>query len=48
MHPKYINSCRVCGSESLVDVADLGEQCLQGAFVKHGTSEPPAENYQLG
>lgn len=41
MHPRYINCCRVCGSPHLVDVVDLGEQCLQGAFVKEGTMEPP-------
>ncbi len=41
MHPKYINCCRVCGSAHLIDVVDLGEQCLQGAFVKQGMMEPP-------
>lgn len=41
MHPRYLNQCRVCGSGNLVEVVDLGDQCLQGAFVKSDTPAPP-------
>ena len=41
MHPKYIKRCRVCGNKSLVPVIDLGEQYLQGSFVKKGQPLPP-------
>ncbi len=41
MHPRYLTRCRVCGSENLVEVVDLGDQCLQGAFVKRDTPAPP-------
>lgn len=33
MHLKYRSTCRVCGSQ-LVEVLDLGDQYLQGSFVK--------------
>ncbi len=41
MHVIYRNSCRVCGSKSLVPVIDLGEQYLQGSFIKDGHPAPP-------
>ncbi len=41
MHLTYRRSCRVCGSESLTPVINLGEQHLQGSFVKEGKEMPP-------
>lgn len=41
MHPRYRQTCRVCGSARLTPVVDLGEQYLQGSFVKPGTLMPP-------
>ncbi len=41
MHPKYINTCRVCGCPHLTDIVDLGDQYLQGSFVKEGVIDPP-------
>lgn len=41
MHVIYRNTCRVCGSKSLVPVIDLGEQYLQGSFIKEGHPAPP-------
>ncbi len=41
MHPRYRKSCRVCGSQALVPVIDLGFQYLQGSFIKPGHSMPP-------
>jgi SAM-dependent methyltransferase len=41
MHLTKRQSCRVCGSRSLVKVIDLAEQCLQGAFLKPGRETPP-------
>ncbi len=41
MYPKYIKRCRVCGSEKLTEVLDLGNQYLQGAFRKEGIIDPP-------
>jgi SAM-dependent methyltransferase len=40
MHIRKRNTCRVCGSSSLVKVIDLGEQYLQGSFVKPGKEMP--------
>lgn len=34
-------TCRVCGSSALKSVIDLGEQYLQGSFVKPGKPMPP-------
>ena len=36
MHLTYRKSCRVCGSTALTPVINLGEQNLQGSFVKPG------------
>lgn len=41
MHIVYRQTCRVCGSEHLVPVIDLGDQYLQGSFVKEGFPRPP-------
>ncbi len=41
MHLVHRNSCRVCGSTALTKVIDLGEQYLQGSFVKAGKELPP-------
>lgn len=41
MHLTYRNTCRICGSSSLKKVIDLGEQYLQGSFVKEGREQPP-------
>jgi SAM-dependent methyltransferase len=41
MHLIYRQTCRVCGSRELTPVIDLGEQYLQGSFVKPGKPMPP-------
>lgn len=41
MHPRYRQTCRICGSTYLVPVIDLGPQFLQGSFVKPGVLVPP-------
>ena len=41
MHLTKRQTCRVCGCHSLVKVIDLGEQCLQGSFLKPGREAPP-------
>jgi len=41
MHIIYRQTCRVCGSSHLVPVIDLGDQYLQGSFVKPGVTAPP-------
>jgi SAM-dependent methyltransferase len=41
MHLIHRKTCRVCGSSALTKVIDLGEQCLQGSFVKPGKELPP-------
>ena len=40
MHIRKRTTCRVCGSPSLKKVIDLGEQYLQGSFVKPGKELP--------
>lgn len=40
MHIRTRKTCRVCGSSSLTRVIDLGEQYLQGSFVKPGKEMP--------
>ncbi len=40
MHLKHRQTCRVCGNRHLAPVIDLGEQFLQGSFVKAGVTEP--------
>jgi SAM-dependent methyltransferase len=41
MHLTHRTSCRICGSTALTKVIDLGEQYLQGSFVKPGKESPP-------
>jgi len=41
MHLIKRNTCRVCGSAALTPVINLGEQYLQGSFVKPGKEMPP-------
>jgi hypothetical protein len=41
MHLIHRKTCRVCGSPNLTKVVDLGEQYLQGSFVKPGKELPP-------
>ena len=41
MHLIHRNTCRVCGSSALTPVINLGEQYLQGSFVKPGKELPP-------
>lgn len=41
MHLIHRKTCRVCGSDSLTPVIDLGEQYLQGSFIKQGKELPP-------
>lgn len=41
MHMIFRQTCRICGSNHLVPVIDLGEQYLQGSFVKDGYPMPP-------
>ncbi len=41
MHLIHRKTCRVCGSSALTRVIDLGEQYLQGSFVKPGKELPP-------
>jgi SAM-dependent methyltransferase len=40
MHLTYRKSCRVCGSTALTPVINLGDQYLQGSFVKPGKELP--------
>lgn len=40
MHLTYRQSCRICGSQALTKVIDLGEQHLQGSFMKPGKEMP--------
>lgn len=41
MHPRYRQTCRICGSDKLKPVIDLQDQYLQGSFVKEGVLNPP-------
>lgn len=41
MHLIHRTTCRVCGSSALTPVIDLGDQFLQGSFVKPGKELPP-------
>ncbi len=41
MHLVHRRTCRSCGSSALTRVIDLGEQYLQGSFVKPGKESPP-------
>ncbi|HEY0869640.1 MAG TPA: methyltransferase domain-containing protein, partial [Acidothermaceae bacterium] len=41
MHLVHRKTCRVCHSAALTKVIDLGDQYLQGSFVKEGRQSPP-------
>jgi len=41
MHLIKRNTCRACGSTALTPVISLGDQYLQGSFVKPGKETPP-------
>src|SRR5580704_4473137 len=41
MHILHKQRCRVCGGANLAPVIDLGEQFLQGSFVKPPMQNPP-------
>ena len=41
MHLIHRKTCRICGSSSLTQVIDIGEQYLQGSFIKPGKEMPP-------
>jgi len=41
MHLTYRKTCRICGSSALTKVIDIGEQHLQGSFIKPGKEIPP-------
>lgn len=47
MHLVHRNTCRVCGSSALTRVIDLGEQHLQGSFLKPGQVIPPMRRIPL-
>lgn len=47
MHLIHRKTCRVCGSSALTKVIDLGEQYLQGSFVKPGKEMPPLRKIPL-
>jgi len=47
MHLIKHNTCRVCGSNSLTPVINLGEQYLQGSFVKPGKEMPPTRKISV-
>ena len=47
MHLTFRKSCRVCGSTALTQVINLGEQHLQGSFVKPGKEMPPLRKIPL-
>jgi SAM-dependent methyltransferase len=47
MHLIHRKTCRVCGSSSLTPVINLGEQYLQGSFVKPGKEIPPMRKIPL-
>jgi len=37
---KPIDRCRICGNTKLVDILDLGDQCLAAIFPKEGEPDP--------
>lgn len=47
MHLTHRKTCRVCGSSALTPVINLGDQYLQGSFVKPGKEEPPHRKIPL-
>ena len=47
MHLIHRNTCRVCGSSALTPVISLGDQNLQGSFVKPGKEMPPTRKIPM-
>jgi len=47
MHLTFRKSCRICGSTALTPVINLGDQHLQGSFVKPGKEMPPIRKIPL-
>lgn len=47
MHLIHKQTCRACGSSALTPVISLGEQYLQGLFVKPGKDSPPIRRIPL-
>jgi SAM-dependent methyltransferase len=47
VHLRYRQTCRSCGSSSLTKVIDLGEQYIQGSFIKDGYETPPLRRIPL-
>jgi SAM-dependent methyltransferase len=47
MHLIHRKTCRVCGSSALTKVIDLGEQYLQGSFVKPEKEIPPSRKIPM-
>jgi SAM-dependent methyltransferase len=47
MHLRHRKTCRVCGSASLTKVIELGDQFLQGSFIKDGLPPPPQRRIPL-
>ena len=47
MHLIHRTTCRVCGSAALTPVINLGEQYLQGSFVKPGKELPPTRKIPM-
>lgn len=47
MHLMYRKTCRICGSSALTKVIDLGEQYLQGSFIKPGKEIPPQRKISM-
>lgn len=47
MHLIHRTTCRVCGSSALTPVINLGEQYLQGSFVKPGKEIPPTRKIKM-
>ena len=41
MHLTYRRTCRICGSKALTKAIDLGEQYLQGSFIRADREMPP-------
>jgi SAM-dependent methyltransferase len=47
MHILHKQHCRVCGAVNLAPVIDLGEQFLQGSFVKPPMQNPPTRKVPM-
>lgn len=41
MHLVHRKTCRICGSKHLTPIINIGEQHLQGSFIKPGKEVPP-------